>query len=288
VQVVKFLIKNNADVNLGILGQNYTPLMSAVINENLEIVEMLLENGARVNDISIDERSALHFAAMTGNQEIVHFLLNHKAEINQNSKSFGTPLYLACAHDNIEIVQFLLEQGAKINLGRLRDGVTPLMTATMEGHIQVVQYLLENKFEKIDVNELSCRGESILHIAMVQNENPEIVKILIEYGANIHDSHDPDEIPTPLMFATALEYLKIMEMLIDAGADVNQTSGTEGFSPIHEAAYNGRLKAFKLLIQRGANVYAKTKSGFTVQKIAFDNQHEFFFDFICKTYGFLK
>jgi ankyrin repeat protein len=61
---------------------------------------------------------------------------------------------------------------------------------------------------------------------------------------------------TPLQLAAAKGHYKIVELLIDNGADVN-VADPFGFTPLHLAALKGNHRIFGLLVDNGA----KTKSG---------------------------
>ena len=87
------------------------------------------------------------------------------------------------------------------------------------------------------------RGED--HIACFE--------LLVRYGADVNArSHDG---------STALNYLtaggttgQLVEMFINAGADVRTASITTGKTPLHWAACNGDCDAVRLLIRAGAAV----------------------------------
>ena len=65
---------------------------------------------------------------------------------------------------------------------------------------------------------------------------------------------------TPLLYASAFGSVEAMRILLDAGADVN---GKDSFEqvPLHWAACDPAR--VRLLVERGANVNAKTKNGRT-------------------------
>ncbi len=58
----------------------YTPLMVAVLKQDLNMVKILLENGANINDVDEDKWSALHYAGYVKNIEIFNFLINNDAD----------------------------------------------------------------------------------------------------------------------------------------------------------------------------------------------------------------
>lgn len=70
----------------------------------------------------------LHEAAVHGHLEIVHLLLDHKASMNDRggSECNGiTPLHDAASNGHLEIIELLLNKGASA-LAKTDDGNTPL------------------------------------------------------------------------------------------------------------------------------------------------------------------
>ncbi len=94
-------------------------------------VEALLKKGAKVN-ASIEDGTgdwagynALLFAAYRGNINIVKLLINNGANVNSKNSSGQTPLIIASSLGHREVVQYLLEKNATINI-RDRNGKTAL------------------------------------------------------------------------------------------------------------------------------------------------------------------
>ena len=65
-----------------------------------------------------------------------------------------------------------------------------------------------------------------------------------------------------LVFAASNENIKVVEMLLKAGADVN-TKGFYSCTPLILASINGHINIVKLLLKAGANVNAKEDNGTT-------------------------
>lgn len=91
VEIVKFLIKNGADVNAR--GYNGTfPLYQAVRKNRAAIADVLIQHGANVNAKNADGATALHYAALNGMESTVNLLLIRGAEINARDVEGKTPL----------------------------------------------------------------------------------------------------------------------------------------------------------------------------------------------------
>lgn len=110
IEVMEVLLKNGADVNQE-TNAFHTPFMWAVRLGKQENVAILLAHNADINKVSNDV-SALHIAAGSGNAGMIEFLLDKGADVNINSGLGCRPLHIAAWCNWIEIAKILLEHGA--------------------------------------------------------------------------------------------------------------------------------------------------------------------------------
>jgi len=109
-------------------------IVIAVTVRSLDIVKILMENGARPDDRSKkDEVSALTLAAANGDLEIVTYLLDHKADIDLPGALRETALIKATRALHKDVVKLLLERGADTEETD-SSGATPLDIAQASGH----------------------------------------------------------------------------------------------------------------------------------------------------------
>ena len=81
VPVLRQAITEGVDVNARTLDEHeYTPLMFAAGAGQVEIVQLLLENGATVNLAGSEAKTSLHWAAQAGNPEVISLLLEAGAD----------------------------------------------------------------------------------------------------------------------------------------------------------------------------------------------------------------
>lgn len=139
-----------------------TPLLIALQNYNLDMVEILLKNADAQDSINIADdynQTPLSFAiANLGNggyyqgedlvrlSDITKLLLQHstKETINkQNNENGWTALIYACRNDDLNMVKLLLEKGAKDSINCETDHQ---MTAILFAHcnLDITKLLLEN------------------------------------------------------------------------------------------------------------------------------------------------
>ncbi|KAI4454386.1 ankyrin repeat-containing protein [Holotrichia oblita] len=95
-----------------------TPLCCAIRTENVEIMEVLLRNGADVNYVDKKGRhlTPLFTAIETQNKKIIKILFREGAEINFKSNYDVTPLYVAILLGNTDIIKLLIKRKAHLNI----------------------------------------------------------------------------------------------------------------------------------------------------------------------------
>ncbi|MFT4414232.1 M48 family metallopeptidase [Fredinandcohnia humi] len=90
----------------------YTPLMEAAQEGDVDKVNELVNEGANPNEMNEFEENALFIAIVNEHKEVVQILLDHGADPNLQDSYGWTPLMSAVMTENIEIGKMLLEAGA--------------------------------------------------------------------------------------------------------------------------------------------------------------------------------
>ncbi|XP_046717832.1 ankyrin repeat and SOCS box protein 5b isoform X3 [Silurus meridionalis] len=146
------------------------------------------------------DRSPLHEAASQGRLLALKTLLSQGFNANLVTIDHVTPLHEACLGDHVACARALIEAGANVNATTI-DGVTPLFNACSAGSAACTEVLLEHganpqpdPCQPSPMHEASSKGANVqkgrfldtpLHAA-AQKDCPEIVKVLLEFGANIN------------------------------------------------------------------------------------------------------
>ena len=160
------------------LGNGGTPLMSAA--EHLEIVQFLIENGARLDATDNVGRTVLHEAAQHGANEVVAYLIEKGAQVDARTKNGLTPLHVAVnpgyfGRINIDCARTLLDHGADPN-ARTNAGLTPLQIMERGGSLywKWSDATGLKSYPRVDMTE-----EKQLFAA----DKATMIKILKKYGA---------------------------------------------------------------------------------------------------------
>ncbi|XP_051169281.1 ankyrin-2-like [Leptopilina boulardi] len=188
IQLVDILLKNGADVNI-VNEDGKTPLYVATKLNNIQLVEILLKNGADVNIANHLGETALYVATEENNIQLVDILLKNGAKLN-GQDNFRKSIRRAAVNNNIELIKILFKHGAKVyQLDKAYEGrtdkessMTALHIAVKYRNFEMVKLLMTNGFDRIDA--INELGETPLDLS-IQSNCLDVVKLLIENGAKI-------------------------------------------------------------------------------------------------------
>ena len=210
-------INRGADVNYkpdDILAIDMLTL--AVMDNNVEMVDFLLSNGADAKITSPDGRNLFTY---TNNINIGKMLLKRGVHPSASDRQGNNSLHRICVIGNNadgDFIEFLLSHGVSVN-DKNKKGMTPLhiacMTSRGDNKLEIIKILLKHN---ADVNKEDNNETIPLQWASIKN-NPETIKILIENGANIN--HQDIVGDTALHGAYALKASKNVQLLLANGAD---------------------------------------------------------------------
>ena len=98
-------------------------------------------------------------ASFWGHNEVVELLIEKGAEVNQASALGSNALVVAISQGHKNIVEFLIEKGADINVNM--NGLNTLILAGLSGNIEIVKLLVR---KRIEVDRSPAFGENLLMV----------------------------------------------------------------------------------------------------------------------------
>lgn len=200
----------------------------------------------------------------------------------------------AATAGDVSRVRAMLHEDPSLARAKDENGVSVIMKATYYGKKDVVAALLESGVE-LDIFEAAATGRTGRLRDLIADDpslaniyspdgftplgfavffsQPEIVKALLDAGADVNLPSRETMKVTPLASAAAAKQTEIARVLIANGANVNARAAG-GHVPLHEASANGNVELVKLLIDSGAVVNAKTDDGKTPLDFAIEYKRD--------------
>lgn len=140
---------------------NNSPLHEAVLSDEPDVVQLLIENReVDLNAKNFRRSTPLHLAAEAGlgieAETLVRLLLRREdVQIDPRNQEEETPLHLAARKGHETITRLLLERGAEFGAENF-EGFTPIDMAELEGHVDVVK-LLKERGMQVNTNKVNVR-----------------------------------------------------------------------------------------------------------------------------------
>ena len=179
-------------------------------------------------------------------------LLDKGVGANEAGPEGVTPLMAAAEIGSLDAMKLLVDRHADVN-AKNASGSTALMWSVTDA--KKVSLLLDHG---ADVNVAARSGRTALIIASFVNPSADVVRMLMGKGANVAVM-DQRKV-TPLNAATFGNDTATIRLLLGASADFQTADTFIGLTPLINASGNRNLEAVKLLLAKGSNVNAVSKT----------------------------
>ena len=284
-----------------------TPLMLAASAGLLPIVRYLCAQGNFADSFDKKGFNALHYAAISGQTETVRYLVQEGycvdvIESPRSGKKLAsnlkrTPLHLAALNGQAATVNALIELNACIEKQDSRCdsffeyAVKSKNTEMIELVSQHPSYLLplrqtqlllaaasanqdavvsELILNDVNLNAADKIGVTALHKAAINNSG-EVAMLLLSGGDLVLDATDQVGF-TPLHYAAYYGHVWLIELLADAGANLNAMNKKQQ-TPLFLACQQGHAGAVTALLKQNADFNLPNKKGLTPGQIALAKEH---------------
>lgn len=255
-------------------GSSDVRLIEAVKRPDPAAVRKLLQQRVDVNTRHADGTTALFWAIFRDDLETADLLIRAGADVNVANDLGVSPLWVAANNANAAAIARLAAAGADPNVAPPSGG-TPLMRAVWAGNVHAVRALTAMH---ANPNATEPSHDQTALMFAVAAQQPEIVKVLLESGANVHARSRVWRLPmqlccpefnldpagvvegveggyTPLMFAARYGGVDSARLLLTAGAKVTDAT-PDGVEVLALAAHSGQGRVAELLLEHAADVEA--------------------------------
>ena len=218
--------------------------------------------------------SPLYYAALCGFYDLAERLITkHPEQVNTRGGLTLFPLPAALFKRHFHVANLLYIHGAAVNVQGVY-GDIPLHAASFGGQVDILRWLLSHG---ADANTLSSNGFTPLSEA-ADGMQFEAIQVLLGHNADINFADNAGRTPLYLVLyyrSSEEKFVDMVRLLLEHGADPNiSTSDLAHSTPLHLAASRGLLEVARLLLSHGAKVDEKDGEGKTPFQLAADEEHE--------------
>jgi ankyrin repeat protein len=232
----------------------------------------------------------LHLAVAEGDLDSVKELVESGENINEQNDQGYTPLHEAVKGNYLKIANYLIENGADPHI-KNNKGETALMIAQINQQKKILACLLnaaygvedavlalrqavkENQWQIVsELIEQKLVDKSVMSSALMdasEKSDVKIIELLLAHGADINVK---DRSGNTLLIMAIMQYnLGFIAFFLKKGININ-VKNQLGMTALLVAASKGYSDIVKKLVAQGAEVDLKNSEGYTALMLAVDNR----------------
>jgi ankyrin repeat protein len=252
---VQYLLDKRADINVK-NASGTTPLHEAARSGNIEIMKILIGRGANVNLQDAKGNSVMHLAIPPEvHLEALNLLLAHGATPNLRDEHGDSPLHIIITlNRKTDTLQTLLKSGADVNIHNV-EGKTPLYLAVQGNRAAYIPSLIQYKSDIFAVD-----NEGITPFERALRDRRATLPALITEETVIQN----DSMGNTILLVATLNRAdpQTIGMILEKKALVNARN-KEGDTSLHVAVRLNSVENGRLLLARGADIFAPNAKGET-------------------------
>jgi ankyrin repeat protein len=250
--MVNMLLDRGANINSDY--EDDSPMTAALESSNGPLAQELIARGAEVNARGWGGWTPLMLAASSGDAETLKLLLDYKADVDMLEAAGKSVLHFS--HTYPGITRLLLEHGAATEVRANCNDATPLIECAQFGDTDALGHLIEFG---ADVNAKEDDNATALMYA-AERGDMKAVELLLNAGAEVNVVGRSVEMcitnveaRPALMWAVSSRHLEVARTLLEAGADVNAVTDY-GYTALILATWTEEARLVELLLEFGADV----------------------------------
>nr|WP_315477558.1 ankyrin repeat domain-containing protein [uncultured Undibacterium sp.] len=174
-------------------------------------------------------------------------------------KAIAEKIIYATRFDDIQTLKQFAQQGGDVNLTEPGRGESLLMICVRENSGKVFDFLLQHP--QINLDQRAINGDTALMLASYL-EQKDLVQRLIKAGAQVNQTGW-----TALHYAAVVGNHQIMTLLLEHHAYIDAETPNKT-TPLMLAARRGEMVLVKLLIEEGADISLKNMLGWNAYDFA--------------------
>lgn len=254
IGIVKYVLKYYKNVNAKnekIIEYQKTPLSIAFHEGYLEIIELLIENGANLEK---DLDKYIRWTLEYGHTEVLQFLIDKGVELNYTYQNGYRSIHYAVS-GNKKTFKLFLSKCNNIH-EKTANGEQPIHLAAENRDISILKILIENG---ANVNSITEEGKTPIFYA-IKSSCYDGLKLLYKNGADLNREDRFGNLPIHIscnnwFVPYRYDYnTDILKFLIQNGSDLTHRN-KKGLQPIHFSIKNKNIVIFRLLL----DFYIKNK-----------------------------
>ncbi|WP_299365669.1 ankyrin repeat domain-containing protein [Winogradskyella sp.] len=288
-ETVKYLLSKEGNGVNKLTHDGRTYIFWAAYKNNLEMMQYLVDRGAKTDIIDSHGYSLLNFVAVTGqtNTKLYDFIFDHGPdafkELNHDGAnalllvapfledfwlinyftSKGIDLkstdnngngifYYAAKGGNIKFLDLLIEKGLPHkNLNTKGGNAMVSASQGTRGKKNTLETYKYLQSKGIAVNIVGDNGKSPLHNVAYDSEDLELFKFFIDNGVDVN--HQDDDGNSPFMNATGQNTLEVITYLLQYVKDVNAIN-KNGRAALTMAVSRNDVEVVNFLLEKGADI----------------------------------
>ena len=209
-------------------------------NKEINIIKYFIDKGVDVNQADIDGNTAFINASYMNDVEIINFISKYVLNINHINKKGQTALMKAVKNNSYEVLNLLLKKKSNIFLKDKNHNT--LVYYLIESYNKKNPDAFNKKIKRLVAEGLNIdypqsKGETIWHLAVKRNDL-KLLKKIAEFSSSLNKYNEQGLTPIHIAAMKATD-VEILKLLIELGADSNLKTDFE--ETVYDLAYENEL-----------------------------------------------